>query len=391
MTRSRLISLGFIAAAAVFASFFGGSFSYALFYAAVAVPASCLIYVIFVYIKLRVYQVIDSKIVVKGDKIGYKYIISNESTVFFADIRTEFLSDYSKVNIQDNAGGISLAPSQKAEHSTELTCLYRGEYKVGVKEIVVTDYLGLFKLKRRNSSAMNIRVYPRVVELASLAALSFGNDVKSLPFTLKQGQEPDSEMRGFLLGDSVNSINWKASAKSGLSELYVRRRTEPPKEKVAVYIDTAPLADEKRIQTEDKILETALAIINYCLRQRIATEIIYYSNALTRISINNRADFTRFYDSCLYLAFRGEENAFDYITEIDAAVLVVITAEPGSRFSDALSRFSAQFAMHTCVILTGNRESDELSAIRESLGKTALIHIPDESGVSDVLDKAHDF
>ncbi|MDR2531689.1 MAG: DUF58 domain-containing protein [Oscillospiraceae bacterium] len=383
MKRNRLICIGFITAAAVFASFFGGAFSYALFYAGIAVPLTCLIYLFYVYARLKIYQTIESKIVVKGDKIGYEYILSNESAVHFTGIKIEFLSDYSKVDLSENQSEISLAPSLRIEKETSLVCLYRGEYKVGINAVLIKDYLGLFMLRRKNPSVMNIRVYPRVVKLNSLGALNFGDDVKSLPFSVKNGQEQDTDLRAFALGDNIRAVNWKVSAKHG--GLFTRRKTEPPKERIAVFIDTSPVESEKKILTEDKILEAALAITDFYLERGIETEVIYLAAVLNRFCINNREDFSRFYDSCLSLSFfRNDADRFLNETAFDNATVLVLISADCEKFLPALSSLSA--FMNTCLILIGNREVGELSALRESLGKTMLVHIPETKTISDVLE-----
>jgi uncharacterized protein (DUF58 family) len=381
--KKRLICFAFIAATATFASFFGGAFSYALFFASISVPVTCFIYLIFVFVSLTIYQEIDSKIVVKGEKIGYKYILSNESTVYFTSIKTQFISDYSKVEFPDNTREFSLAPGQRKETKTSLVCLYRGEYKVGVKAVTISDYLGLFSLTRKYPSTLNLRVYPRVVKLNSLAALNFGDDVKSLPFTLKPGQEQDADLRSFALGDSVKSINWKISARRG--ELFARRRVEPPKEKIAVFIDTSPIAGDKKIPLEDRILETALAISNYYCERKIEVEIIYSTAVFNRVRIDNRASFNVFYDACLTLPFsRLDAHEFlENLTLENITMLVVITTD-ASGFLSALSGISR--LTRTCVILTKNCEGRKLSEARQSLGKTALIHLPEDAEISSILE-----
>ncbi|MCL2694116.1 MAG: DUF58 domain-containing protein [Oscillospiraceae bacterium] len=389
MKKSRIICLVYIVVAAVFASFFGGSFSYALFYAGLAVPAVCFLYVFFVFARLKIYQTIDSKIVVKGEKTGYNYILSNETGVYFTSITTEFISDYSKVDLVALKGGngeISLSPGQRSENKTELVCLYRGEYKVGVKAVIIKDYLGLFTLRRKYPSTMNIRVYPRVVKLGSLAALNFGTDVKSLPFSVKPGEELDSDLRAFAFGDSVRAVNWKVSAKRG--ELLTRRRTQPPKESIAIYIDTALIHGEKKIPTEDRILEAALSIADFYLERKVGVEMIYCSPALCRSRINTTEDFGWFYDACINLQFiRNDTSEFlENINLGNASALIVITARERP-FLSRLMSLSAE--LKTCVILTGNRESGELSRIRESLGKTALVHIPDDAEIGNILERGN--
>ena len=384
MKKNRFISLSFIIAAAVFASFFGGAFSYALFYASIAVPAACFSYVLFVYARLKVYQVIDSKTVVKGEKIGYKYILSNESRVYFTNIKAEFISDYSKVDLTDfQDEQRALAPGEKSENSTGLVCLYRGEYKVGVKSVTIGDYLGLFSLTRDYPSAMNVRVYPRVVKLQSLAALNFDGDVKSLPFTVRPGQEQDADLRSFEFGDSVRAVNWKVTAKRG--ELYTRRRIEPPKEKIVIFVDTAVIRDEKKkIPLEDRILESSLAIADFYRGRKIETEIVYPTAVLNRISINDDTDFQSFYDICLSLKFmRADTNEFlENLPLYGATALVLVTADAG-RFIKALSAVSSR--IKSCAVLTGNLEQRELSEIRQALGKTTLVHIPEDGDIEKLL------
>ncbi|MCL1823089.1 MAG: DUF58 domain-containing protein [Oscillospiraceae bacterium] len=380
--KKRIAVFGFIIAAAVFASFFGGSFSYALFYASLAIPVTCLIYLFFVIAKLKIHQSIDSKIVVKGEKIGYNFKFTNESSVYFTSVKAEFISDYSKVDLNKYQHEISLAPGQKSENETELICLYRGEYKVGVKSVIVKDYLELFSIKFNAPSTVNMRVYPRVFKLNSLSALNFGEEIKSLPFTYRTGEEQDTDLRSFTFGDSIKTVNWKASAKH--QELLTRRRIEPEKEKITIFIDTAPIEEYKRIPLEDKALEIALSVADYYLSRKIETEIIYPTVVLNRIQVSKYEDFRHFYDACLTLPFRCG-NADEYFRTLnlkDATVLILITTEPKA-FLSGLQNFAA--FTHSCVILTGNRENDELSGIRRYLGKTALIHIPEDAELSDIL------
>ena len=379
-----------IIASAIFVDFFGGSFSYALFYACLCVPLTSFAYVLYVYTQLKVYQTIEAKITTKGNQIKYYYVLANEAFMFFKSIDLVFMSDYSKVDAKKPKGKISLIPGEKLECESSLTCLYRGEYEVGIESVLIQDCFGLFSMKIKRPSTINARVYPRIIKLSSLAALQFNEDAKVSPFSLSAKHEiPDTELKGYANGDSPKTINWKVSAKYG--ELFVRRYTELPKERILLFLDTSPVSMDHMI-LEDALLETTIAIANYYQQEKIESEIVYYTDKAHHFHIKNNEDFHYFYEESAFLQFNSTFDIGEYIQEnlprFNAfSMLIIITTDINQKTRQAISYAQN---IHTCAILIGDIEDEELQNIRIQLGKMKCINIPKNKNISTILEKSYD-
>lgn len=388
MMKNRIMVIALIIAASVFAGFFGGSLSYGIFYASIAVPLLSFCYVLLIYIRLKVYQTIVAKTMVKGENIKYRYTLANEDYIFCKSVKVKFMSDYSKVE-EDSETEISLIPGEKREYESTLTCLYRGEYKVGIESVTVKDCLNLFSMVIEKPSVINARVYPKIIKLSSLNALNFSEDVKSNSFNLSQRNEVlDSELKLFTSGDNIKAINWRASAHSG--ELLSRRYTQIPKDRVIIFLDLSPVYDKMgdKIIIEDALLETVLAISEYYRQKQTASEICFYSDKEYRFNISDNAAFNAFYEYCSTLCFNSQINAGEYIRnrlpEIsNFSMMIAVTCHISE---DMLITFNiAAESMQTCIIQVGNNADNDIKELNLKLKKTKLINIPENADISKIL------
>ena len=390
MKRNRLFLMLSIIAAIVFTGFFGGTFSYAILYAILLIPLASLFYTAYVYFRFRVYQVIATSTMTKGEEVSYTYILSNEDILYYKSLKIRFTLEYSQVEVDDFREQVSLLPGEKHERSGRLVCLYRGEYKVGIESVEVEDLLGLFSLKMGRPSTITARVYPRIMKLSSLPALNISEDTKSLPFLLLQKNElPDSDSRLYAPGDDPKHVNWKVSAK--YQELYVRRYTKIPKEKIRIYLDASSILGEQgdRIILEDALLEVALAILDFYLNEKIEAEILYYTDRRYYYSIKSKEDFQLFYKTTALMKFNGETSLGEFIRtneyrEGAGDTLVAVTTLCDDLLVQALSTFVDS---NRCVLLVGDKEGHELKEIREKLGKVKLVNLPQSGNITKILEK----
>ena len=389
MKRNRLILALCVITAIVFTGFFGGTFSYAILYAIFLIPIASLFYTTYVFLRFRVYQVISTSTMTKGEEVSYSYILSNEDIIYYKSLKIRFTLAYSQVEVEDFQEEVSLLPGEKHERSGRLVCLYRGEYKVGIESIEVQDLLGLFSLKMGRPSTITARVYPRIMKLSSLTALNVSEDTKLLPFLLLQKNElPDSDSRLYVPGDEAKRVNWKVSAKH--QELYVRRYTKIPKEKIRIYLDASSIHREQgdRLILEDALLEVALAILDFYLTERIDAEILYYTDQRFCYKIESKEDFQIFYETTALMKFDGETKLGEFIRtneyrEGGGDTLVVITTICDDSLVQSLSSF---VEMNRCVLLVGDREGDEIKEIREKLGKVKLVNLPQSGNITKVIE-----
>jgi len=393
MKRNRLLMLMAIILALMFASFFGNVMSYAILYATLVLPFISFLYMLYVYQRFKVYQVIKASIMIKGEEVPYQYMVSNEDFIYYKSINIKFLPGYSKVEVENFQGEVALLPGEKHQRQGRLTCLYRGEYKIGIDAIIIKDLFNLFSLKVPKPSTISARVYPRIIPLHSLRALHFPVDHKNTPLGLKEkASQPDIDLRPFLKGDDKKTVHWKATAK--YQELLVRPYMELPQERTCLFLDISKIekAQGDSVILEDSLLEITLAILNYYGNKRIAAELIFYRDKPYHFPVKSLADFNILYESIALLPFDSDvalgRVMKDYIKSIgNATTIIALTAQ----FQDSLAQALSEVAhVNVALVLAGDREGEDLQNIKMGLGKTKLISIPLDENIAAVLEKSWD-
>lgn len=314
MKINRLIVLLLISGALTFCSFYGKSSSYGILWFVIGLPVVSGIYTLYIYSKFKIYQTIDKKIVVKGEQVPYKFILSNEDYVSFTNIRVAFSSDVATVKDVDADRIYCLAPHEKIDVETTLSCKYRGEYKAGIKKVFITDWLGIFKVSFPTVTILNMRVLPRVEEINNPELISMDIEAKDASVMPPVKQDNlDIDMRKYVAGDSLKIIHWKASAKK--HELMSRKYYDVKKTEAVFVLDLQKVKYEgiKKLAVEDKVLETILSIAKYYVNNRKPFHIIYEQDSINSIVISDKKGFDEFYNCCISLKFNAKRSVSEII------------------------------------------------------------------------------
>lgn len=316
MKINRIICLAFIIGSSIFASYYGGNISYALFYLSLLIPLISLLYTAYVYFRFKIYQTMDSFLVVKGDWTAYSFIVANEDVITFRNIKVNFLSDKSTIEAMNETTEYSLLPSESERLDTRIRCNYRGEYHVGASSIEIADFLYLFKITYPLNTKIKVVVLPRVVTLDQLGIAPPQYDVKNpLRFSNNAEEELDTEVRKYYPGDSRKRIHWKASAR--MQELISRKYQHVPKSEILLFMDLVKLMEEdlKVVISEDKIIESILAIAKFYSTRKIPSKIIYEMDGKKQVSIHTADDFNVFYQACVKINFRATVPVSELLRE----------------------------------------------------------------------------
>ena len=140
-----VLSIGILSLVAI--SFYGGAVSYGLFFACTLVPVISFAYLILVFFQFRIYQEIESRSIVCKQPMPYYFVLQNSTVFAFSSISAKLFSGLSFVMDMPDNEEYELLPGDRHTVQTKLVCKYRGEYEVGVKEIVITDFLRLFRFR----------------------------------------------------------------------------------------------------------------------------------------------------------------------------------------------------------------------------------------------------
>lgn len=348
MRINRIICALSIIGSGVFASYFGGNISYALFYLCIFIPIISFLYTLYVYFRFKIYQSMESFLVVKGDWTPYSFIIANEDYITFRNVKVNFLTDKSTIEDTSKSTEYCLLPNEKDTMETKIRCNYRGEYYVGVNSIEVTDFLFLFTITYPLGSKLKAIVLPRVVPLERLGIAPPQMDVKNPVRNSNFSEEElDTEMRKYLPGDNRKRIHWKASAK--LHDLLSRKYHHKPKAEIALFMDLMKIKEEELqvVIVEDRIIESILAIANFYALRGTLSQIIYDMEGKKQVSIASREEFNAFYKACVSIHFDAKTPVYDLMRER------LLRGDEGIFYVAATHLLTKEFYMASLQILAG--------------------------------------
>lgn len=304
----KAVCLLFLIGSTVLVSFQGKAVSYLLFYFALLLPLLALLYSLYVYFRFKIVQNV-SHLVVKGQKVPYQLILDNEDFLPFTDITLHFYTDM--VSMQHDSADrelqhLCLLPHAQKQVETKMYCRHRGTYPVGVKSVTVTDFLGLFTITYPMMSQVRLTAKPRILPLERLSLALQKKDPKNTLFPTSRLQNlPDYEVRRYQSGDPKKYIHWKNSARTG--ELLVRRQMPEELFETILMLDLSPVQGdtEKRLQTEDNILEAALSYLQDCYLKKIPVRVVYMDSEIREILIDVCTGFEAFYEKCADISFES--------------------------------------------------------------------------------------
>lgn len=273
--RNRCIVLLTIIASGAFVGTYGGRISYALFYVSLFLPLTAFLYILFVYQQFRYLQTIHHPNMLKGKPAEYTLTLSNECPVTFSGVQLYFFHDCSSMLGMEEELPYQINGGEKIALEGMLLCRYRGEYNVGLKEVVITDFWKLFSVRFLLHGHLMVTVLPNLKEWEHHDFIGNETDDKNKLFLGGREEEPDAGVRKFVNGDSMRKIHWKATARQ--QELMTRSYQSIPKETLHILLDFSPV-DEKgmtRLRIEDCVIEKGLSLARFCYEQQIPCSVSY--------------------------------------------------------------------------------------------------------------------
>lgn len=285
----------------------GGVISYSFFFGVTMIPILSFLYMLCVYFLFKIYQNVDSRSMVCGQPMSYFFVLQNESFYPFVSISVRMFSSFSYVEELFGDKEYELLAKDKYTYETKIVCKYRGEYEVGIKEIVVTDFLRLFRIRYRISEPIKALVKPKIVRVATLHSL--GDFIVQMQrTTIMDTTEPDVVVRDYVIGDAIKQIHWKASAKEQTWK--VRNRIGEEKHGIAILFDTKRYSKKMQdyIPLENNLLETVLALGVFLAEKNIMYEVYYGQHGLKKIDVTSIQAFEQCYEMVSDIIYRTDEN-----------------------------------------------------------------------------------
>ena len=369
-------------------SFYGGTISYGFFTAVTLLPVLSFLYLLCVRFRFSVYQKLEGKSFVSNHGIPYFFTLQDESKFAFAGVRVRFYSDFSSLTGLEDGVEYELLPGTGITRDTTLLCKYRGNYHVGIRTIEITDFLRLFRMRYKNKEPLEVFIRPDTVVLDSLSSVR-------LPRLLaresaRPGSVPEATVREYQPGDSLRRVHWKASAKE--NRFLVRRDSGEEQRRVCILMSTYRDAEapEDYLPTENKILEIALALSSFFLRNGIPVSASHLTQSVETCLMDGRDSFESYYEICSHLLFSAAYDdavLFHGLSRRPDAVQGHITFFVLSQWSAEAEQFARVLNQNgvAVVVYLVTSHTDEIASLKEALPRTEIIPVSPDADLREVL------
>ncbi len=300
MKRNRIIWFCLWVLSVVGISLKGGAVTYGFFMALTLLPIVSALYLLAVYRLFHIYQELEQRFVTVNEPVSYRFALVNEYPIQFAGIRVRFFSAFSSITDLNDTTEYELRPHTRIEKETRLICKYRGEYEIGIKEIEITDFFRLFRIKYRNREGIRAFVKPQLISIDSAGGTELSDAVRESAFSRT---ELDIFSREYVPGDDTRFINWSQYARTGT--LMTRLLTGTEHRGIAVITDTYREGTGRRefLPKENKVLETALAVCYYFSRNNIPAAEYHLMQEMVCLTVESAPRFESFYNIMSEISF----------------------------------------------------------------------------------------
>ena len=241
---------------------------------------------------------------VKGEKLDYRLLVFNRSFLPIPSISISFENVSPSMDVQLPDYEATITAGRTHDRTYEISCPYRGEYTIGVKEVRVHDFFRLFTLKKKFKPE-KFTVYPRVVELDRFYPVAI--EVEGSGKDASAGMLPDptlfQELREYREGDSVRHIYWKKYASTGRPFLKEYEKTK--KSGVRIYFDSRKRRwrGVNELEQEDVSIEILVALVKYLLDRHVHTTVVAPGWERGVFASQDALAFDNFYQSTVSLQF----------------------------------------------------------------------------------------
>ena len=314
MTARRIVLILLWILSLVGITYYGGPVSYGFFAAVTLAPLISLLYTLIVLVRFTIYQDVNRKNVTAGSISDFYITLQNEDPFTYSGIRITFYSPFSTISGIDENAEYELPPHSGIKKETSLFCKYRGEYEVGVRKIIIRDYLKIFRLTFKNREPFRVNVLPAVYRPVALKTLE--NIDSASVDSLGGNTEPDVTVREYVPGDDIRKIHWKLTAASG--KLLVRNTTGEEKQGIGIIMDPERYSQDPYdyLPLENKITETVIALLQFFLANSVNAS-AYTRQTVLRTDIVKDADaFKEFYTFLSGYRFEKDTSVKEMLSQL---------------------------------------------------------------------------
>ncbi|MHB8064196.1 MAG: DUF58 domain-containing protein [Ruminiclostridium sp.] len=314
MRRNRFTFIFLFIISIIFRYNFGGFVPSVLFNTLLSLLIISIAYTLYVYYRFKFVQDIDKRVIIKGESIKLIIKLSNEDLIIFPYVYVSFFGSHSIFNANGFSQSLSITPFSKKEFIFDMECKYRGQYEVGISNIYIEDFLGLFRLKYKIPETKKIIVYPKIEHLNNFDVFSLNcSDSQSLSQGITKDFNNIKDLRDYYYGDSFKKIHWKLTARN--NKLMIKNFHSTTDANINILLDLRQnnYTEDINIIIEDKLIEAVVSVLHYYLFKSISVNYMYSGEKLEVLRASNQAEFELIYKTLASVDFNQKVSLADII------------------------------------------------------------------------------
>ena len=329
MRRNRILYGGLFLGVFLAALLYGDPFMFMTLYALIAMPLISLVFAVITLYGIGVTQDTKGTTVVKDVPNQYYITLHNHIKIGFGTLRCLFMGETFAVVTDASQRQVEIRPFMRPlRFPVDFTIKYRGVFQLGLNSLEILDMLGLFRIRRTLLTKFEVIAHPMVTDLENIPLTMHMLSKAPANLTIAQEDYEDySDVRQYTPSDPIKKIHWKLTARRG--EWMVKNYQSSVLNSMTILIDEKKraLSYESGIKLEDSMIEQAVSVLRFCLRQQMPVELIFGRNVKERG--RHIGDFEALYSIMANLAFTETDFSVNdalgrYLNDINRNANVII-------------------------------------------------------------------
>ena len=181
---------------------------------------------------------------------------------------------------------MEIAARQSKKYEYSVRPVERGEYRFGKLNIFISSPLQLAKKRLVFDEDQSVKVYPSYIQMRQYDFMAIDNRLKQpgLKKLRRLGHTQEFEqIKEYVSGDDVRSINWKATAKQ--SGLMVNQYQDEKAQPIYLVIDTGRVMKMpfEGLSLLDYSINSALAFANVAIQKKDKVGLLSFSHEMGKL------------------------------------------------------------------------------------------------------------
>lgn len=213
----------------------------------------------------------------RGQEVNFSVFVKNRTPFPLFGVEAAFAVSAANGQAAHEAQStLVMAPFEESSLDFAVTFDHVGRFQVGITNVVVSDFLGLFQRQLATSGTCEVNVTPVLVQLDRV---HFENRAMEDVLTPQKAVLADSMdyayVRPYVAGDPLKTVHWKLSARADALQTRLFEQTTNPGVVIALDFSVPPEVENAQLQLIDCVIESGLSYAQHAQREGIELEIHY--------------------------------------------------------------------------------------------------------------------